>query len=162
MNILMARKFYLVVSLGAVASAVVFLIFVLSTNRENKTVSKPSDYSIQLKEKKWDTTITGQFTFKDVHTREMLPILILDLIVSNTTAQEFLFNCNLVQSNDNLQTIQDIYFPFWALNIKRADDLRFAKIPPNGTRTGKLAFQLAPTEKNLWLDCGGDVKIQVQ
>ncbi len=162
MKILAARKFYLVVLMGAKAGAVVFIIFVLSTIRENKTVFKQSDYSIQLKEKKWDTTITGQFTFKDVHTREMLSILILDLIVSNTTEQEFLLNCNLVQSNDNLQTIQDIYFPFWALNIKRENDLRFAKIPPNGTQTGKLAFQLAPTNEHLWLDCGSDIKIQVQ
>lgn len=161
MNILKARKFYLVV-LGAMACAVVFLIFILSPNRGNKTVSKQSDYSIQSKEKKWDTTITGQFTVMGIDSREMLPILILDLTVSNATEREFLLNCNLVQSSDNLQTIQDIYFPFWALNIKRDDDLRFAKIPPNSTQTGKLAFQLARTDKELWLDCGSDVKIQVQ
>jgi hypothetical protein len=162
MRILRARRFYLVVWIAAMAGAIVFLLFILFTNRENKTIPIKSDFSIQLYDKQWETTITGQFTFKDIQTREQLPILILDLTVSNTTEQEFLLNCNLVRSNDKLQSIQDIYFPFWALNIKREDDLRFAKIPPKASQTGKLAFQLERTDESLWLDCGSDVKVRVQ
>lgn len=121
-----------------------------------------ADYSIQLKDKQWDATVTGRFTVMGIGSFEPIPILILDLVVKNTSAREFLLDCVLVQSNDNGKTMQDVYYSFWALNIKPIDDLRVVKIPAQGSLTGKLAFELAPTEQPLYLDCGSDVQVQVQ
>lgn len=156
------RSFRIAVLMGATVCTVVLLFWLRANFQGDKTIPKRSDYSVGLQTKEWDTTITGQYTVAGIDSREQLPILILDLAVANRSEKEFLLNCALLQANDNLKTIQDVYFPFWALNIKREEDLRLARIPAKAARRGKIAFQLARTEQELWLDCGSDVRVRVQ